>query len=76
MELKCCKQILELAKFPQNMTDRSAMRRRLLKYVLPVILLSVALTIPKFFEAEVDYRDVEEEIIATGEIVASVSKSR
>ena len=56
------------------MIDRGAMRRRILKYILPVILLSVALTIPKFFESEVDYRDVEEKIIATGERVTNVSE--
>jgi hypothetical protein len=31
------------------------MRGRLLKYILPVFLLSFVFTIPKFFEADIDY---------------------
>ena len=56
------------------MSDGSAMRRRLLKYILPVFLLSLVFTIPKFFEAQIAYRDVSE-ITAAGENVTRVSKS-
>lgn len=37
------------------MNDSYAMRRRLLKYIVPVFLLSVVFNLPKFFEAEVGY---------------------
>ena len=56
------------------MNDGRAMRRRLLKYILPVFLLSLVFTIPKFFEAKIAYRDVSE-ITAEGENVTRVSKS-
>ena len=51
--------------FFQTMNDGSAMRRRLLIYILPVFLLSLVFTIPKFFEAKIAYRDVSE-ISVTG----------
>ena len=57
------------------MNDGNAMRRRLLKYILPVFLLSLAFTVPKFFEAQIAYRDISE-ITAAGENVTRVSKSR
>ena len=60
--------------FFQTMNDGSAMRRRLLKYILPVFLLSLVFTIPKFFEAKIAYRDVDE-ITAAGKNVTRVSKS-
>ena len=34
------------------------MRRRLLKYILPVIFLSLAFNVPKFFEATIAYDEV------------------
>ena len=58
--------------FLQTMNDGSAMRRRLLKYILPVFLLSLVFTIPKFFEAKIAYRDVSE-ISAAGTNVTRVS---
>ncbi len=32
------------------------MRRRLLKYVMPVFLLSFLFSVPKFFEADIGYK--------------------
>ena len=58
--------------FFQTMNDGSAMRRRLLKYILPVFLLSLVFTIPKFFEAKIAYRDVSE-ISEAGTNVTRVS---
>ena len=58
--------------FLQTMNDGSAMRRRLLKYILPVFLLSLVFTIPKFFEAKIAYRDVSE-ISEAGTNVTRVS---
>ena len=49
------------------------MRLRLLKYILPVFLLSLVFCIPKFFEAQIAYRDVNV-ITAAGENVTRVSE--
>ena len=55
------------------MSDRAAMRLRLLKYILPVFLLSLVFTIPKFFESQIAYKDVNV-ITAAGENVTRVSE--
>ena len=39
----------------QVMTDKKAARKRLLQYILPVLFLSFAFNIPKFFEAKIVY---------------------
>ena len=41
-----------------ELDDARAMRRRLLKYILPVIFLSLAFNVPKFFEATIAYDEV------------------
>ena len=41
------------------MNSREAIRNRLIKYLIPVILLSVTFNIPKFMEAQLVYRLVE-----------------
>ena len=40
----------------QAMTDSMAMKKRVLKYLIPGFLLSFIFNIPKFFEAEVIYK--------------------
>ena len=42
--------------YNQSLTSPGALRRRLLKYVIPVIAFSVAFNIPKFFEAQIVVR--------------------
>ena len=37
------------------MNDNSAIRKRMVKYLLPVVVSSVIFNIPKFFEAYYDY---------------------
>ena len=46
------------------MNDTNAMRKRLLKYVGPVTLLSFAFNVVKFFEATVEYRPPEAVVAA------------
>ena len=41
------------ADYNQSMTSPGALRKRLLKYVIPVIAFSVAFNVPKFFEAKI-----------------------
>merc|ERR1712223_1285310 len=45
--------------YSQAINSPEACKRRLLKYVIPVILLSTLLNIPKFLESEVHYDDYE-----------------
>lgn len=42
--------------YSQSMNSREAIRNRLIKYLIPVILLSVTFNIPKFMEAKLVYR--------------------
>ena len=44
------------ADYNQSLNSPGALRRRLLKYVIPVIAFSVAFNIPKFFEAQIVVR--------------------
>ena len=39
------------------MNDDRVMRRRVAKFLFPVFALSLAFNIPKFFEAEIEYRE-------------------
>ena len=41
--------------YKQAMNDSDAIRRRLLKYLLPVIVISVLFNVPKFFESTWQY---------------------
>ena len=41
--------------YNQAMNDENAIRRRLLKYLLPVVIASVVFNIPKFLESRVSY---------------------
>ena len=41
--------------YKQAMNDSDAIRRRLLKYLLPVIVISVLFNVPKFFESTCQY---------------------
>ena len=41
--------------YNQAMNDENAIRTRLLKYLLPVVIASIAFNIPKFFESKVSY---------------------
>jgi hypothetical protein len=41
------------------MNSREAIRNRLIKYLIPVILLSVTFNIPKFLEAKLVYRPAD-----------------
>ena len=54
------------------MNDRSVMRRRLLKYLAPVFLLSILINVTKFFEAKLIY---EEKIIQAGGNVTARGKT-
>jgi len=47
--------IVKLSSFFQSMNDSKASLRRLLKYLIPVVIFSVAFNIPKFFESEYKY---------------------
>jgi hypothetical protein len=42
----------------QAMNDGHVMRKRVAKYLIPVFLLSFGFNIPKFFEAQVNYKDM------------------
>ena len=44
------------ADYNQSLNSPGALRRRLLKYVIPVIAFSVAFNVPKFFEAKIVVR--------------------
>ena len=44
----------------QTLQDASAIRRRLLQFVVPVTILSVAFNVPKFFEATVEYDEIQQ----------------
>ena len=46
--------------YNQAMNDENAIRRRLLKYLLPVVFASVVFNIPKFFESRVSYANITE----------------
>ena len=48
--------LLPSADYNQSLNSPGALRRRLLKYVIPVIAFSVAFNIPKFFEAQIVVR--------------------
>ncbi len=39
------------------MNDDRVMRRRVAKFLFPVFFMSLAFNIPKFFEAQIEYRD-------------------
>ena len=41
--------------YNQAMNDENAIRRRLLKYLLPVVIASIVFNIPKFLESRVSY---------------------
>jgi len=41
------------------MNSREAIRNRLIKYLVPVILLSLTFNIPKFMEAKIVYRPAD-----------------
>jgi hypothetical protein len=45
--------------YSQSMNSREAIRNRLIKYLVPVILLSETFNIPKFLEAKLVYRQAE-----------------
>jgi hypothetical protein len=45
--------------YSQSMNSREAIRNRLIKYLIPVILLSVTFNIPKFLEAKLVYRPAD-----------------
>ena len=53
------------------MNDVNAIRKRLLKYVGPCLLLAVLFNIPKFFEAKVVYKtdDMEPSLVNNQTIV-------
>ncbi|TRY64295.1 hypothetical protein TCAL_10256 [Tigriopus californicus] len=44
--------------YSQSLNDAHAMKRRLLKYIIPVCILSFLLNVPKFLEAEIKYQKV------------------
>ena len=47
--------------YNQAMNDANAIRGRLLKYLLPVVIASIAFNIPKFLESRVSY-DITETV--------------
>ena len=58
------------------MNDADAVRTRFTKYLLPVIISSVAFNIPKFFESEVVYvpRKVSRKQHTRGRMSADISR--
>ena len=49
--------------YSQSMNSREAIRNRLIKYLVPVILLSLTFNIPKFMEAKLVYRQAEPMVV-------------
>ncbi len=48
---------------PKAMNDSSALRRRVLRYVIPVLVFSLAFNLSKFFESKVREEEEEEEAV-------------
>ena len=42
--------------YNQAMNDSNAIRKRLVKYVAPVLALAILFNLAKFFEAEIEYQ--------------------
>ncbi len=49
--------------YKQAMNDSDAIRRRLLKYLLPVIVSGVAFNVPRFFESTFNFVTVEVSVL-------------
>ena len=45
--------------FSQNVNNVQGMKRRVAKYLLPVLTFSVLFNVPKFFEAEIEYVQID-----------------
>ena len=45
----------------QTMNDVKAMKIRLAKYLIPVLVMSLTFNIPKFFESKLTYKDYSNE---------------
>ena len=53
----CCRYIAvhNPIDYNQSMNDAGAIKRRLCKYLLPVLAASILFNLPKFFEAQIEY---------------------
>ncbi len=51
--------------YNQSMNSPEACRRRLLKYVIPVLILSILFNVPKFMEATIEMVPPEQEVMLT-----------
>jgi len=45
--------------FSQNVNNVQGMKMRVAKYLLPVLTFSVLFNVPKFFEAEIEYVQID-----------------
>lgn len=46
---------LTFTDYNQSMNSPQAIRSRLLKYLIPVVMFSIAFNVPKFLEAKIEY---------------------
>ena len=62
-----------LSDYNQSVNSPSALRNRLLKYLIPVIIISCVFNLPKFFEAQAKWEPVNSTAIQSPENATTVS---
>ena len=67
--------IVPITDYAQSANSPSALRNRLLKYLIPVILISFLFNGPKFFEARVGYSNSTVLATSTNETLTNLTLS-